>query len=256
MQSARLRKLFATLNQESDVVYAVFLEKGESSGKSPFEKTLDYLIEHCQPSPVMTHVELVIPPVGMEPAVFSTYLGETAQWRADADENRRFYFEQNAGKWRAVPVFGETASAVVREAAQREVSAPYSLIRYPFSTRALRGASWILPHSAGSPGHCANVTARILSSVTDLEQSNFYSPSTLYAELVERAKLVEMEGEGDAAAARRAVSGQLEDVLSRGEMIGGAKFLTDRLVEELQSGGEGVSAQKDLASLVLRWSVA
>ena len=60
-------------------------------------------------------------------------------------------------------------------------------MRYAFAVPPLRAIASLLPESVGSPGHCANISAKCLkNALPELgieHSSNWYGPSTLSLEL-------------------------------------------------------------------------
>lgn len=176
-----------------DVVFAMFLEPhNPPPGADPpslFDKLVTFAVTSLQPSPVMAHVELVVPCVAGadQPVNFATYIGSTSGWQRDVTNNERYYLVNNANKWRAVPVFGKNAARISREICNDSEGIQYSLLRYATASWALRGLSSLVPDKKHSPAHCATLTARILRSVVGTSwlkhSSAWYGPASLYAEL-------------------------------------------------------------------------
>lgn len=124
-----------------DVVFAVFLEPHTVSNPTVFDKAISYIVNNWQPSPVMTHVELVVPcaPGSGAPVNFATYIGDRSAWRVDRRENTAYYTGSTAGKWRAVPIFGKHAARLVRDACNESCGVEYSLFRYVTAAWGMHG---------------------------------------------------------------------------------------------------------------------
>eukprot|EP00966_Prymnesium_polylepis_P227950 5274784-Prymnesium_polylepis.1 len=121
-------KEFQSLDDGSgDVVFAVFLEPHDpppgSGPPSLFDRAVSFVVENMQPSPVMTHVELVVPcrPGSGTPVSFAAYIGSVSAWQSSRDNNEAYYLTNNANRWRAVPVFGKAAARLVRDACDESV---------------------------------------------------------------------------------------------------------------------------------------
>ena len=179
-----------------DVVFAMFLEPHEPPpGSKPtlVDKAVTFAVNTFQPSPVMCHVELVVPcRLGsQEPVNFATYIGQTSDWQRERDNNEAYYLVNNAGKWRAVPVFGKQAAREVRSVCSKSVGVQYSLLRYLTASWPLRSISGFMPDSLQSPAHCATLTSRVLRKSIGAcrrHPSSWYGPSSLYAELSQDLK--------------------------------------------------------------------
>lgn len=176
---------------------------------SVFKRAMDFVVTNLQPSPVMTHVELVVPPpecARESPMNFATYIGERSRWNYANDSNRQYYLFLTP-KWRALPVHGHNAALRGRNACNTAYDVPYSLARYLTAAPVLRYVtSWIMPsrwQKMQSPAQCATLAARvIIKSVGALKWSEAaYGPSTLYAELLERLCTAKGGSAGDQAAA-------------------------------------------------------
>jgi len=174
-----------------DVVFAMFLEPHQpppGSKPSLADRAITFAVNTFQPSPVMCHVELIVPccPGSQEPVNFATYIGQTSNWQTDRENNDAYYLVNNAGKWRAVPVFGKRAASEVRDVCRKSIGVHYSLFRYLTASWPLRAISGIVADATQSPAHCATLTARILRKAIGAclrHPSAWYGPSTLYAEL-------------------------------------------------------------------------
>ena len=172
---------------EHDTVFLIGMEAGPASSEWSVQETiLDTLVKAFQPSPVLTHVELFIPP-GCEKeseVTFATYVGRHAGWGASFPDSRDFY-TGGVHSWRAIPVRASKIVQMVRMACKAEEGAPYSLLRYLTSVPPARAVASILTDKPHSPGHCATISTRILrrSGVHFPQSSAWYSPSTLYIEL-------------------------------------------------------------------------
>ena len=242
----------------SDVCYVMFLEPGGKSN-DPLDCALTSLIEVASPSPVMLHCELLLPPIPASEGnrtQFATYIGETAQWQSDRRSGKNYYLNTHGGSWRAVPVFVD--SSLVRQEAASEVGTDYSLVRYITSTRLGRLVSGLLPSGRRAPAHCATLTARVLqnSGVRLSHNCNYYSPSTLYAELAARAAHAPRPMAVPAAAEVDSLVRSPETSISgMGDGIA-AKAVHALTVRAVGAGHDATGeqiAQKQLASGLLRW---
>ena len=93
------------------------------------ERALDTLVQHMQPAPAITHVELMIPSSDEsgDDLHFSTYLGATgATWANGYGDGPNFYLNPkgNGGSWRAVPVFARDAARRLRAECHKHVDTP------------------------------------------------------------------------------------------------------------------------------------
>lgn len=196
-KSAGVARLLKTLDEglsddeSGDVVFAMFLEPHEeppTSKRTLLRKALSFMVNRFQPSPVFTHVELVVPCCAgaHEPVNFSAYIGQTSNWQTDQVSNEAYYLSDNAAKWRAVPVFGKHAAQRVRSVCNRSIGVPYSITRYLTSSWPMRTCASMMPDTLQSPAHCATMVSRILNKSIGTclrHPSAWYGPSTLYAEL-------------------------------------------------------------------------
>lgn len=177
--------------RNSDRVYALFLEPHPIPENSSLaSKLVHYAINHFQPSPVMVHVELVIPcpEESNEPVNFATYIGEDSKWQVNPKANEKYYLG-NGKVWRAVPVFGDEVSQRARCVCSQSVGIPYSLLRYLTASWPFRDFARWVGNRKRSPAHCATLSARILKESVDgvlKHPSAWYGPATLYSELRER----------------------------------------------------------------------
>ena len=168
------------------LVCLLCLEPSTAPADTTLEGALNCLIEACQPSPVVMHVELAI--VGGDGKIshFATYLGQEAEFREEQADSKTFYTRQMAGRWRAIPIARSRLASVVQKESTKEVGAPYSLARYITSVPPFRALAAALPCKAGASGHCATISARILKRAFPgllTNSSGWYSPSTLAIEL-------------------------------------------------------------------------
>ena len=184
-------------------VLAIYLEADRPGDTFSYsERALDSIVQHMQPSPAITHVELLIPAhSGADSQHFSTYLGtKGADWSTGYGNGLDFYLNPkgNGGSWRAVPIFSIDAVDRVRTECRDHVHTPYPsmsrLLNYPFSVPPLRAFAGWLDDQPGTPAHCAALTARILRRAVPEcglpNPSAWYGPSTLYLELTRRARMV------------------------------------------------------------------
>jgi hypothetical protein len=258
-KSEALRRLLAS-EQTADVCFLLFLDVEAVPPNSIGERAINFCVRNFQAGTPLAHVEVCVPPEDPSDAsVFATYIGRTAQWSTNREENQLFYFGTTAAKWRAVPVFGKGAATAARRAADRELDTAYSLLRYPLATRALRWAAGAAPDGVGSPAHCANLAARVVADSLPLKTSNWYSPGTLYDAAVSRAAEIEiLEDEtGSDEAAVRVLGAPLSAELDEAEMTAAVQSLTHAVVRTLREGSarDQLAAQRRLAKMVLRWAV-
>lgn len=146
---------------------------------------IDTLVKRFQPEPVITHVELFVPPGSADDhTAFATYVDRKAGWSASFTSSEEFYLG-GEHSWRAVPARMGNAAAKARVACDASQGAPYSLLRYVTSVPPLRALSPMLPDTPKSPGHCATISARVLknSGFSIPRSSAWYSPSTLYMDV-------------------------------------------------------------------------
>ncbi|MAQ22814.1 MAG: hypothetical protein CMK83_01215 [Pseudomonadales bacterium] len=192
------------------VAYIVGLEADAPDTKWTFlQRSIDAIVQSFQPSPVLTHVELVLPPpeeglpTGTSPDAdphmnFATYLGRKAGWGTTFENAEDFYLGKNFDAWRAIPVVAWDAPQRLRSACEThhvetEYAAWYRLYNYPFSVPPLRSFAWTLDDAPKSPAHCAALTARCLRLAlpeSDLPNSSaWYGPSTLFLEMGRKARM-------------------------------------------------------------------
>tara|TARA_B100001057_G_scaffold466324_1_gene523355 strand:+ start:264 stop:1136 length:873 start_codon:yes stop_codon:yes gene_type:complete len=257
-----------------DVVFALFLEPHESSPSdgplSAFDKMITYIVNHFQPSPVMMHVELVVPCAegSRMPVNFATYIGSKSGWQADSDYNSKYYLGTTANKWRAVPVFGKHAARLVREACNDSCGVEYSLLRYITAAWGVRKLSSMVPDGPRDPAHCATLVARMLKrGVANVlrHPSAWYGPATLYAELCSelrtRAIVPSTTSMGDDISTHvdKLLRQRDEDVscMNDAEFMSAIRVLTLKAsaAETSDDAAMAVMTQKQLANALFRWSV-
>lgn len=183
-------------SDDTETVYLLGLEAHEPDPKwSCARHALDYMIRHFQPSPVLTHVELLMLPRRKgDEAHFSTYLGHSAGWGSSFGEGVDFYLGRlHVGAWRAIPIQARRLETNLRRACGFSLMAPYSLSRYAFSVPPGRAMAAILPDGLQSPAHCAGLSARLLTEASvDVAMPHpnpWYSPSTLFIELSRQPRM-------------------------------------------------------------------
>jgi hypothetical protein len=189
---------FATLTQKSlsnstpldSVVYLLCLEGSSvpDPAWSSAEVFIDKVVQLAQPSPAITHCELVIPSAApADDMHFATYLGLQAGWGKSFGGQRNFYLGRNAALWRAVPIVCSHAAPRMRKECATHESTPYSVVRYLCSAPPLRAFAGLLANGVGAPAHCATLSARTLQralpEVAPLHSASWYGPSTLYLEV-------------------------------------------------------------------------
>ena len=174
----------------ADVVFLLLLDgKSEPNPNWTFaEKVLDGLVQFAQPSPAVTHVELLFPPSSKDKEMhFASYIGAKAGFGSSFHNQRSFYLGENSGQWRAVPITAKKAALRLRTECEKHKDTQYSMLRYVFAVPPLRAIASLLPESVGSPGHCANISAKCLkNALPELgieHSSNWYAPTTLSLEL-------------------------------------------------------------------------
>ncbi len=266
------------------VAYLLSLEGDEPHSKwTWWETALDTLVQSAQPSPAMTHTELVLPPTtAYDDMHFAIYLGKQAHWGSAFGGGRKFYLDPqgNAKSWRAVPVVGQDAVDRLRAECAKHTGTAYGpmhrLFNYPFSMPPGRSLAWLLDDTAGSPAHCASLTARCLRrALPELglsRPSAWYGPSTLYLELARESRMVSykkyltetetvkatVELELAAKSADTLLRGSDESVvaLSHDECQCGVNLLTSKVVDAAIDGDTTAERlmQKNLARALLRWS--
>lgn len=257
-----------------DVVFAMFLEPHQPSPAdgppSVFDSLISYAVKHLQPSPVMVHVEIVVPCFegSYQPVNFATYIGCKSGWQGNTQFNREYYLGTTANKWRAVPVFGKHAARLVREACDESVGVEYSLFRYVTAAWGVRKLAAIVPDGSREPAHCATLTARVLKKgISGLlsHASAWYGPASLYAELCRglgaREIVAETTAMGDGVSAHvdTLLRHRDEDVASmnHGEYMSAIRALTLKAsaAESADDPAMAVMTQKQLANALFRWSV-
>ena len=255
-----------------DVVFALFLEPHDpapNSKPSVFDQLLSFAVANLQPRPAMTHVELVVPcaPGHQSPVHFATYIGETSGWQTDHQQNRRYYLQEHANQWLAVPVFGDEVALKAREACDKSQGVKYSLLRYLSAASWFRGLSAMMPDSFKSPAHCATLVARVLRASVNsmLRPSAWYGPASLFVELNEQLReravvptvaelnpdsLVREQkllGGGDAAVVAMGDAEALDAIRVLTLKVAAAAHQSDAPSQRI--------LQKKLANGLLRWSV-
>lgn len=265
-----------------DVSFVLFLEPrgGSDERAGMMERLTDAAIKQFTPSPTLSHCEIVVPPIpgsGGGRTHFATYVGHKANWQnrghASTEDGISFYLIDNGSRWRAIPVFGTNAAENVRDAAEANVNAPYSLSMYPTSASGLRGLAWIWGDSPKHMGHCATLTSRVLKAAgmgASLEHSSaWYSPGTLYSALYgsvaepleagERSGLTTVHPDECMRTIDTLLMNQLSysSVRELGDAacIDAVRALTLRVCATAEAGCEEDSrqAQKRLANALLRW---
>lgn len=264
-----------------DVSYAIFLEPREDVDPnwSTIEWLADVAIRKFSPSPVLAHCELVTPPIPDSSGGrvhFATYLGRGgADWQnmRSKEDGISFYLIENGFRWRAVPIFGPDASQHVRDAAQSNIHAPYSVSMYATSAAPFRNLAWLWKDGPKHMGHCATITARVLKTAgiggALTKPSAWYSPSSLYGDLMhsmstplsdeDRRQLTSVTPE----ACERTIETLLRAPMSYATVrelgdaacIDAVRALTLRVMSTAHAGDDTASriAQKQLGSALLRW---
>jgi len=164
--------------------YALFLElESDVSYTKPLrrlERVLERMISKAQGPPGLIHTELLIVD-GDNLQHFATYIGSTASFRPH-DE---YYTCETAGRWRAVPLDVDLTNLI--DMCHQSSGAKYSVLRYACAVRPFRWVGHLLPSQLKSPGHCANLTARIVHTQSALPRNtNNYAPVSLYNALIHK----------------------------------------------------------------------
>lgn len=271
------------LEQNTDEIETFFLIGLEGDDPDPSfsfgQRVIDKLVKSFQPSPVLTHVELLLPPSSSrDESHFSTYLGRNAAFGSKFANSKTFYLGGgNVNSWRAIPVQGARALKNARDVCSREVDTPYSLSRYVFSVPPGRALAGILPDHTGSPAHCAALSARIIRDAVQeyglAHHAPWYAPSTLFLEC---SKPSRMELYNDYLTETRPTILSLSEeeeaigtieVLLRGsdEAVTSLKHsgcqaainrLSSQVIEQRAAGNDPIRErilEKQLARALLRW---
>jgi hypothetical protein len=181
--------------QSPDVFYVLGKLGGDANAHAQLtskEKIIDSVVQMMQPSPAMTHIELLIPPMNAEDEMhFGTYLGKTSGWGSCFAGGQSYYLVENAHAWCAIPVVAESGVRRIRDECMHNEGTPYGperlLFNYPFSVPPFRSLAWLLPQGRLAPAHCAALTARCINAaIPEIElncPSAWYGPTTLFNEL-------------------------------------------------------------------------
>ena len=261
----------------TDVAFLLFLEPAseeEEAKQSRSTRLLDWAIKTFQETPPMMHCEILLTPRHSEQHLlhFATYIGRQSGWQMGRDANEAYYLRENAGRWRAVPVFATDATKRIRHECELERGVPYSLAKYITSTYPFRSFARFIGSSRREPAHCATLTARILKNALGLESPvhqhyNYYSPSSLYNDARDDVATKTL---GWKTTTPETKTAELIDKILRGaetsETIAdlgddgcgeAVRALTLRVCSEMQ-GGDTASrsvAERQLATALLRWTV-
>lgn len=253
-----------------DVVFALFLEHNEVEQSGMFNRLVDFVVKHFQPSPGLVHVELVVPcaPSSLQPVIFATYLGSHSGWQTDAKNNSSYYLSSTANKWRAVPVFGKQAARHVRAACEKSNGVEYSLLRYVTAAWGVRNLAALMPDGPRDAAHCATLAARCLKSGIGTiikHKSAWYGPTSLYVELCKelqsRSVVPDTTNLGDDVTVHVdcLLRRRDDDVssMSNDASMAAIRALTLK-ASAAESSGDGAMAvmtQKQLANALFRWAV-
>lgn len=264
-----------------DVAFALFMEPGEKPDPrwSWAAYLIDLAIRTGQPSPTMIHCELLIPPVPHDEGSrtqFATYYGHTSGWQSDHLDGLGYYLIEHGHNWRAVPIFASNAAERLRDEANKELGVSYSLARYATSAFPLRAFCNLVPVGRRKPAHCATLLSRVLKNAipeaAPRHHAAYYGPSTLYAELQNRA------GEYGAALAsgepavsmlpkhtqeavetllRKPMTHDTVSTLGDSACMEAIRALTLRVTDAIVAGDAASQriTQKQLATAVLRWVI-
>jgi len=175
-------------SSDEQVAFVLFLEPRPKPDPrwTIAERAINAAVSFFQPSPPLAHCEIALPPTDDSIRTnFATYLGSTASWQVDRRDGIDYYLNDNAGRWRAIPIFGKDVAARIRDEADLESGVKYSMLRYLTAIPPFRAFSRFMPDRRRSPAHCGNLTARILknSEIALRNNSAYYGPTTLHKEL-------------------------------------------------------------------------
>lgn len=268
-----------------DTVYLLGLEAdAPDKSWSFFEVALDAIVQASQPSPSLTHVELLIPPHRSDEnhIHFATYLGNISGWNSRYTDQASFYLNRNIASWRAIPVRAPNAAQDLRsECTASHVGTPYGtpwlLFKYPFSVPPLRAAAPLLNDDPQTSAHCASLAARCLRraipSIGLANSSPWYGPSTLYLEMSRRSRMqqykkadddvatirsdIEVEEESTSAHTLLFESDDRVRALTLLQCKQGVEHLSKRAVDACATGDEAIQrlTQNQLAKGLLRWTL-
>lgn len=277
--SEAIRRLLSAQHEQSlddgsgDVLFVLFLEpvddKSVTDAPSFFERMVNYVVRHCQPSPVMVHCELVVPPApaSSQPVNFATYLGQRSGWQTDRATNAQYYGGDTANRWRALPIFGRHLARLARTACDESCDVEYSLKRYVSAAWGVRQLAALVPDGPRQPAHCATLAARVLNRAVPnflKHSSAFYGPASLYGELVralgDQEVVPDVTAMGDLVPPLETLMRHSDSVVARmseADFLAAIRALTLR-VSAAAVGNDAamqIMAQKQLANALLRWSV-
>ncbi len=261
-----------------DVVYALFLEpRAEADPRwSTVECAIDTAVRAFQPHPALAHCELLIPPLPSDEGLrtqFATYFGSQSAWQTDKTDGYDYYLRENAGRWRAVPVFERRAAERLRWECDVELGVHYSLARYLSAVPPGRWVADWVPDARRSPAHCATLTARVLKNsgvYKPMHTSAWYGPTTLYHELTQQAASKGAYMGADNWSGMPLQTAQHVDALLRGVMepatvrdqgdsgcLSAVHALTMRACNALLKSDAVAqrTTQQQLATALLRWTI-
>ena len=273
------KKSLAHSGPLDSVVFLLCLEGSPDADPewSGTEIFIDKLVQLAQPSPAITHCELVLPPSCSEDDMhFATYLGLKAGFGKSFGGQRSFYLGRNAALWRAVPISCANAARRLRKECEMHEATPYSIARYLCSAPPLRALAGLLPDAVGSPAHCATLTARVLKralpEIAPRHASAWYGPSTLFLEsqqgeiqekstqfMTESQSMLSLdEQEAETRALHVLLNERDEAVcsLSDDDCQCAIRSLTQRALEPGLDEVARRLVQKQLATALLRYSIA
>jgi hypothetical protein len=245
--------------RDDSVVYVLFLEPRHTADPSwsKLEKCIDFAVKRFQPEPALTHCELLLLPESdgdTKPLQFATYLGKKSAWQTDRVEGFFYYLAENGGRWRAVPVFGREAGQRVREIADLEVGAAYSLSRYLTSVWPSRIFARFMSSENGAPAHCATLVARVLRGAIGLRHvAAFYGPSSLYNELSASSQLPQTAPAKTPESAEALLRSPATFDAIREIGDENCKLAISELTNAVRTAADPRNLQKQLATALLRY---
>lgn len=248
-----------------DVAYVIFQEGSNEKEKPVWKLLLDWAVRTF--SGKMAHCELLLAPAPEAAgegkpagrALFATYWGERSAWRT---QDSRYHLSRT---WRALPVFAAGAEQLLRAEADESLNTPYGYWRYLTSVRFVRVLACLLPRDRKARAHCATLTARALLNALPGSLHHcaaWYSPSTLYTELCERARSGGRQrgaqsycdvSEAEAVAVHKLLFCAEESVPPDEDCRAAVRSLTLRACTALLCEEDCAEAQEQLARALLRW---
>ena len=241
---------------------AVFVVALEARPRPPWRwsncatNIIDVFVQGLQPAPVMTHVELFIPPNSPTDAcMFATYISKKACWGDKMSGDTWYVGGKNT--WRAFPVLVSDVDKV-RNACEDEEDAPYSICQYIPSVYPFRCLSYLVSAKPKTKSHCASLVARILktSGVKLRYPAAWYSPSTLWSEVLsmhEAPSGIILHPKRQIAGILTKSSNDIINELREEDWWNGIRYLEDEATTNAGSSPDDVNSQQKLANCLMRY---